>query len=51
MFDSIDNEIYSKIDEEGKNSTILIDDLMHKMSATADIGKLFTKGRSHSNVV
>ena len=37
VFDSIDNEIYSKIEEE----------LMHEISANADIGKLFTKGRSH----
>ena len=41
--DSIDNEIYSKIETEGKNS------IMHEMSSNADIGKLFTKGRSHLN--
>ena len=49
MFDSIDNEIYSKIEKEGKNSIIVVDDLMHEMSSTGDIGKLFTKGRSHLN--
>ena len=49
VFDSIDNEIYSKIEKEGKNSIIVVDDLMHEMSSNADIGKLFTKGRSHLN--
>ena len=47
VFNSIYNEIYSKIEKEGKNSNIVVDDLMHDMSSTADIGKLFTKGRSH----
>ena len=28
---------------------IVMDDLMHEMSSNADIGKLFTKGRSHLN--
>ena len=49
VFHSIDNEIYSKIEKEGKNSIIVVDDLMHEMSSNADIGKLFTKGRSHLN--
>ena len=49
VFDSIDNEIYSKIEKEGRNSIIVVDDLMHEMSSNADIGKLFTKGRSHLN--
>ena len=49
VFDSIDNEIYSKIEKEGKNSIIVVDDLMHEMSSNADIGKLVTKERSHLN--
>ena len=49
IFSAIDKEIYSKIEEEGKNSIIVIDDLMHEMSGNQDIGKLFTKGRSHLN--
>ena len=49
FFDSIDSEIYSKIESEGRNSTIVLDDLMHEMSGLSDIGKLFTKGRSHLN--
>ena len=49
VFDAIDKEIYSKIEEEGKHSIIVIDDLMHEMSGNQDIGKLFTKGRSHLN--
>ena len=44
FFDSIDSEIYSKIESEGRNSTIVLDDLMHEMSGLSDIGKLFTKG-------
>ena len=31
VFDAIYKEIYSKIEEEGKNSIIVIDDLMHEM--------------------
>ena len=42
VFDSIDNEIYSTIEKEGKNSIIVVDDLMHEMSSNADIEKLFT---------
>ena len=38
-----------KINSEGKNSTIVLDDLMHEMSSMSAIGKLFTKGRSHLN--
>ena len=49
FFDSIDSEIYSKIESEGRNSTIVLDDLMHEMSGMSDIGKVFTKGRSHLN--
>ena len=49
FFDSIDSEIYSKIESEGKNSTVVLDDLMHEMSSMSDIGTLFTKGRSHLN--
>ena len=49
FFDSIDSEIYSKIESKGRNSTIVLDDLMHEMSGMSDIGKLFTKGRSHLN--
>lgn len=47
FFDSIDSEIYSKIEREGKKAIIVIDDLMHEMGGMSDIGKLFTKGRSH----
>ena len=49
VFDSIDNEIYSTSEKEGTNSIIVVDDLMHEMSSNVDIGKLFTKGRSHVN--
>ena len=49
FFDSIDSEIYSKIESEGRNSTIVLDDLMHGMSGLSDIGNVFTKGRSHLN--
>ena len=42
---SIDSEIYSKSESEGRNSTIVLDDLMHEMSGLSDIGKLFTKGK------
>ena len=49
VFDSSDNEIYSKIENERKNSIIVLDDRMHEKSSNADIGKLFTKGRSHLN--
>ena len=49
FFDLIDSEIYSKIELEGRNSMIVLDDLMHEMSGMSDIGKLFTKGRSHLN--
>ena len=51
MLSSIDNKIYSEIEEERKNSIIVIDDLMHEISAHGDIEKLFTKGRSHLNVL
>ena len=34
---------------KGRNSTIVIDDLMNEMSGLSDIGKLFTKGRLHLN--
>ena len=49
FFDSIDSEIYSKIESDGRNSTIVLDDLLHEMSSMSDIGRLFTKGRSHVN--
>ena len=49
FFDSIDSEIYSKIESEGRSSTIVLDDLMHEMSGLSDIGQLFTKCRSHLN--
>ena len=49
VYNTIDKEIYGKIEKEGKNSIIVIDDLMHEMSGNQDIGKLFTKGRSHLN--
>ena len=49
IFSAIDKEIYSNIEEEGKNSILVIDDLMLEMSGNQDIGKLFTKGRSHLN--
>ena len=49
VFYSIEIEMYSKIEKEGKNSIIVVDDLMHEMSSNADIGKLFTKGRSQLN--
>ena len=49
IFSALDKEIYSKIEEEGKSSISVIDDLMHEMSGNQDIGKLFTKGRSHLN--
>ena len=49
FFDSIDSEIYSKRESEGRKSTIVLDDLLHEMSGLSDIGKLFTKGRSHVN--
>lgn len=47
FFDSIDSEIYSKIEKEGKKAIVVIDDLMHEMGNMSDVGKLFTKGRSH----
>ena len=49
FFVSSDSEIYSKIESEGRNSTIVLDDIMHEMLGLSDIGKLFTKGRSHLN--
>ena len=49
MSESIDNEIYSTIEKEGKNSNIVVDDLLNEMSSNADIRKMFTKGRSHLN--
>ena len=49
VYNTIDKEIYGKIEKDGKNSIIVVDDLMHEMSGNQDIGKLFTKGRSHLN--
>ena len=49
VYNTIDKEIYAKIEKEGKNFISVIDDLMHEMSGNQDIGKLFTKGRSHLN--
>ena len=40
---------YIQIESEGRNSTIVLDYLMHEMFAMSDIGKLLTKGRSHLN--
>ena len=47
FFDSIDSEIYSKIESEGRNSITVLDELMHEMSGLMDIGKVFTNSRSH----
>ena len=49
FFGEIKKEIYDEIEETGRNSIIVIDDLMHEMSTNSGIGKLFTKGRSHLN--
>ena len=42
--------LYTEIEKMNKKMTIIIDDLMHEISNLKDIGKLFTKGRSHLNV-
>ena len=49
FFDSIDKEVYEQVEKQGRNSTIVIDDLMQETSGMAGVGKLFTKGRSHLN--
>ena len=49
FYDEITKEIYEDIENNGQNSIIVIDDLMHEMSTNSGIGKLFTKGRSHLN--
>ena len=49
FFNELDKEIYEQIEENRKNSIIVIDDLMHEMSTNSGISKLFTKGRSHLN--
>ena len=49
LFGEIRKELYDEIKETGRNSIIIIDDLMHEMSTNSGIGKLFTKGRSHLN--
>ena len=49
FFGEITKDIYEQIEENGRNSIIVIDDLMHEMSTNSGIGKLFTKGRSHLN--
>ena len=53
FFDLNNSKTYSKIESEGRNSPLVLDDLMHKMSGMSHIGKLFIKGRSqlHCNVV
>ena len=47
FFDSISKEIYEQVESEGKNSLIVIEDLMQETSGMSGVGKLFTKGRSH----
>ena len=47
FFNEFDKEIYEQSEENGKNSIIVIHDLMHEMSTNNGIGKLFTKGRPH----
>ena len=49
IYTEIPPTIFEDIEKTGKNSIIVIDDLMHEMKADSGIGKLFTKGRSHLN--
>lgn len=43
-------KLYEEIEGMNRKMTITIDDLMHEISNLKDIGKLFTKGRSHLNI-
>ncbi len=47
---NLPENLYDEIEKTKKQVTIVIDDLMHEISSHKDIGKLFTRGRSHLNV-
>ncbi len=49
FFTAIPEHLYEWIEANGQGSTIIIDDLMHEIANMKDIGKLFTRGRSHLN--
>ena len=42
--------LYEEIARSDKRLTIIVDDLMHEIANFKDLGKLFTKGRSHLNI-
>lgn len=42
--------LYEEIERSDKRLTIVVDDLMHEIANFKDLGKLFTKGRSHLNI-
>ena len=49
FFNDFDKEIYEQIEENGRDSIIVIHDLMQEMSTNNGIGTLLTKGRFHLN--